>query len=131
MIFDSFDIETDLRGLATVVDAILFKHHKLNIDFPVQKLLKALPKNSENNKYYGEYFTGKLGIKMLLLKHGKSVFDTHYYSEDVEFERHIQSVNIYVEMNSLDINNYKAKYALGDFRDGVSNTFITKINYNK
>ena len=115
------DMEIELFMLATIVEAILFKHHKVSVDFPIQDILKIIPNRA------GEFFNGKIGINMFFRLKEPSVFELRYYSKELEVERTITDAELAIAINKIDLDEYEFKYTLNDFRNGQTLPALRKI----
>lgn len=126
LISDTIDMEIELLMLASLVEALLFKHHNLSIDFPTNELLAIIPKGA------GEFFKGKIGLEMFFRYKEPSVFNLRHYSEALEIERILSSAESTILVNKIDYENYQYKYSLNDFRNGETLfPVIKKLNYFK
>ena len=118
LIKQTLDLKETIDILSALIESLIFKHHKLTIEFPSVQLFDFLPGNKKGK--YGTFLNGTLGLEILLLNKGVSNFKIRYYSEELEFERRISNTNNYISINQVDIDAYKFKSTLKDFREGKS-----------
>ena len=119
--------------LAEIVQALIFKYHKVYIEFPVDKLVAALPTNPESHqRIYGELYNGMLGLEMLFMYRSDSIFKVRYYTDHIEFQRKLMNIDSYISRNKVDMDTYQYLFTNGTLRDGIEvKPFNTKITYKK
>lgn len=130
LIKQTLDLKESVDILATLIESLVFKHHKLTVEFPSAQLFEFMP-NNEKGKY-GTFLNGVLGLEILLANKGASNFKIRYYPEEVEFERLIFNTNNHISTNKIDMDTYRFTCTLKDFRDGASaQEWNTKINFSR
>jgi hypothetical protein len=130
LIKQTLDLKETIDILSAIIESLIFKHHKLTLEFPSVQLLDFLPGNKKGK--YGTFLNGTLGMEILLLNKGASNFKIRYYSQEVEFERLISNTNNYISINQINIETYKFKCTLKDFREGTSaSEWNSKLNFSR
>lgn len=131
IISETIDLKASINILGMLVDSLIWKHHNLQMVFPADQLFDAIPE--DKNKFGtkpGEFFNGKLGVEILINKKTESIFNLRFYPEDLEFERHVSSVDSYLAMQKIKMEDYEFKYTLGNLSAGFPRpTFTVKINF--
>ncbi|WP_025146057.1 hypothetical protein [Pedobacter jeongneungensis] len=126
LISQCWDMEIELFLVATLAEALIYKHHNLSVDFPVKDLLEIMPKGA------GEFFKGKVGIDFFFRVKGPSVFEVRYYTEELETVRAIVTANSVLDLHEKDLHKYENKYTIHDLRNGTQLPPINKVlNYIK
>lgn len=129
LIKQTLDLKESIDILAILIESLIFKHHKLSVEFPSAQLLEFLPSNRKGK--YGSFLNGTLGMEIVLVNNGVSNFKIRYYSEEVEFERLILNTDNYISINQLNMDAYKFKCTLNDFRVGKPTPeWNTKLNFS-
>jgi hypothetical protein len=121
MIQDSQNITDSLSMLSTIVEAIIWKNHRMETDFPIQQILGAIPESkSIAPGKYGTFFNGALAIEMVLMQRSHSSFKMRYYPEELELERKASDVKLFLLRDGKNLENFDFRYNLGNFREGFS-----------
>lgn len=133
LVNNTFDIQSSIEMLEEVVKSLIYKYHKIYLEFPVSSLIDKLPNNNNFfSKYYGEILNGMLGLEILFNYRTESNFKIRYYSEDLEFQRKLMSLDSYVSINKVNMDEYVHPFTIDQIRNGIHvEPFLTKITYTK
>lgn len=134
MFNDVHDIETELFGLFTIVNSILFRYHHLICHFDIETIKRYFfhDKIAYFDRGVGESLNGSLYMEILIRKKRKSEFHISYYSPELDFERLLHDVEFYCTMNRVNLNDYEPQFTLKDFREGDDQlTDSQSLKYDK
>ncbi|MCR8559308.1 hypothetical protein KXD93_16745 [Mucilaginibacter sp. BJC16-A38] len=131
LIDDAHEMLANIEMLGEIVQALIFKYHKIDMEFPVSSIMGALPINPQfHGNKYGEFLNGVLGIEMLIMYKSNSIFKMRYYSEQLEFERKLMNIDTHILMNEIDMQEFRPQFTVTDLRNGIdAEPLQIKITY--
>lgn len=133
VISDAPELRPSIEMLGVVANAVIFQHHKLRLDLPIDIVFASLPRNKDFfDKAYGEILNGVLGIEVVFARYNKTVFKFRYYSEDLEFERKFGDITRYMNRKEINLETHKFTFTNGDLRNGTDTKPLElKLFYTK